>query len=246
MQLEPFRIEHYYGTYEFSARFMLSSSDAQTRSVGELLALEDGAAERLAELPLSYTQSSGAPELREAIRAAVRAPRARRRAGGVQRRGGDLPAVPRPARARRPRHRRDPLLRVRAAARAQHRRRRERVAPPPRGRLAPRRGRPRGARASEHPGAVREHAPQPDRPAHAARGVPRGARARPRREPGAVLRRGLPRARARPLRPPACRVRRARHRRVARLACRRPTACPACASGGSRRATASCCAACSS
>ncbi len=69
MQLEPFRIEQYYGTYEFSARFMLSSSDAQTRSVGELLALEDGAAERLAELPLSYTQSPGAPELREAVRA---------------------------------------------------------------------------------------------------------------------------------------------------------------------------------
>lgn len=67
MHIAPFRIEHYYGEYEFSVRYMLSSSDAQTRSVRELLDLEDGALEHFQDLALGYTESPGAPSLREAV-----------------------------------------------------------------------------------------------------------------------------------------------------------------------------------
>lgn len=67
MNLKPFRIEHYYAKYEFSAQFMLSSSDAQSRTVAELLALEPGTREGFNEHWLGYTESSGAPFLREAI-----------------------------------------------------------------------------------------------------------------------------------------------------------------------------------
>lgn len=67
MNLKPFRIEHYYAKYEFTAQFMLSSSDMQSRSIGELLALEPDARERFEALWLGYTESSGAPYLREAI-----------------------------------------------------------------------------------------------------------------------------------------------------------------------------------
>jgi aspartate/methionine/tyrosine aminotransferase len=67
MNLKPFRIEHYYAKYEFSAKFMLSSSDAQSRSISELLALEPDARERFETHWLGYTESSGAPYLRTAI-----------------------------------------------------------------------------------------------------------------------------------------------------------------------------------
>ena len=69
MSIEPFKLERYYARYEFTARHMLSSSDCEARTVGELLALEPGAAERLNAHWLGYTESPGAPELREAISA---------------------------------------------------------------------------------------------------------------------------------------------------------------------------------
>jgi aspartate/methionine/tyrosine aminotransferase len=67
MELAPFRIEHYYGRYEFTAKYMLSSSDAETITVADLLALEPGAADKLVAQRLGYTESPGAPTLREAI-----------------------------------------------------------------------------------------------------------------------------------------------------------------------------------
>src|SRR3954470_17393512 len=48
---------------------MLSSSDCESRTIGELLELEPGAQERLHELWCGYTESEGAPELRQAIAA---------------------------------------------------------------------------------------------------------------------------------------------------------------------------------
>src|SRR4051794_36631191 len=69
MELKPFRIERFYAHYEFTTRYMLSSSDCESRTVGELLELEPGAHERLHELWCGYTESEGAPELREAIAA---------------------------------------------------------------------------------------------------------------------------------------------------------------------------------
>jgi aspartate/methionine/tyrosine aminotransferase len=67
VQLKPFRIEQYYAKYEFTARYMLSSSDAESRTVQQLLDLEPGAQEAFSRLWLGYTESPGAPYLREAI-----------------------------------------------------------------------------------------------------------------------------------------------------------------------------------
>ncbi|MGL4608651.1 MAG: aminotransferase class I/II-fold pyridoxal phosphate-dependent enzyme [Trueperaceae bacterium] len=67
MKLKPFRIEHYYAPYEFTAKYMLSSSDAQSRSIRELLELEPGAYEQFLEQWCGYTEAAGAHYLREAI-----------------------------------------------------------------------------------------------------------------------------------------------------------------------------------
>ncbi len=67
MNLKPFRIEHYFARHEFSAELLLSSSDAESRPVRDLLALEPDAHERFLELWCGYTESPGSRELREAI-----------------------------------------------------------------------------------------------------------------------------------------------------------------------------------
>ena len=69
MHIKPFRIEHYYARHEFTAKFMLSSSDAQSRTLGELLSLEPGARQAMDEHWLGYTEAPGAPYLRQAISA---------------------------------------------------------------------------------------------------------------------------------------------------------------------------------
>jgi aspartate/methionine/tyrosine aminotransferase len=67
MQLAPFRIEHYYGKYEFSAEIMMSSSDAQSRTAGEILDLEPESRQRFDAQWLGYTEAPGAPYLRNTI-----------------------------------------------------------------------------------------------------------------------------------------------------------------------------------
>jgi aspartate/methionine/tyrosine aminotransferase len=67
MELSPFRIERFYARYEHSTRFMLSSSDCESRTIAELLELEPDAHERLLECWCGYTEPPGAPELRQAI-----------------------------------------------------------------------------------------------------------------------------------------------------------------------------------
>jgi len=69
MRLPPFAIEEYYARFEFSTPYMLSSSDCEAVTIGDLLALEPGAGERLAAQRTGYTESPGSPELREAIAA---------------------------------------------------------------------------------------------------------------------------------------------------------------------------------
>ena len=69
MQIKPFRIEQYFGKYEFTAKYLLSNSDAESRTIQELLDLEPGAHERLLQHWCGYTESPGAPWLREAIAA---------------------------------------------------------------------------------------------------------------------------------------------------------------------------------
>ena len=67
MDVGPFRIERYYARYEFTTRYMLSSSDCESRTIEEVLALEPDAHARLLETWCGYTESEGSPELREAI-----------------------------------------------------------------------------------------------------------------------------------------------------------------------------------
>ena len=67
MRIAPFRIEQYYARHEFTTPYMLSSSDAESVAIADLLALEPDAAERLFEQRLGYTESAGAPELRAAV-----------------------------------------------------------------------------------------------------------------------------------------------------------------------------------
>jgi aspartate/methionine/tyrosine aminotransferase len=67
MHIQPFRIEQYFGKHEFTAKYLLSSSDAESRTIKELLDLEPGAHERLLEHWCGYTESPGAPWLREVI-----------------------------------------------------------------------------------------------------------------------------------------------------------------------------------
>jgi aspartate/methionine/tyrosine aminotransferase len=69
MDIQPFRIERYYARYEFTTRFMLSSSDCESRTIADLLEFEPDARERLLDTWCGYTQPPGAPELRRAIAA---------------------------------------------------------------------------------------------------------------------------------------------------------------------------------
>ena len=69
MKLQPFRLERYFARYEFTAPYLLCSSDCESMTVGELLALEPGAEARFQDLGLGYTESPGDPELRGEIAA---------------------------------------------------------------------------------------------------------------------------------------------------------------------------------
>jgi aspartate/methionine/tyrosine aminotransferase len=65
----PFKLERFFAEYEFSVRHLLSSSDCETMTARELLALEDGALDRFLDLRLGYTETRGDPELRAALAA---------------------------------------------------------------------------------------------------------------------------------------------------------------------------------
>lgn len=67
MQITPFRIEEYMGKYEFAAKYLLSSSDAESQTIAELLALEPGAHDAFLKHWCGYTESPGAPWLREVL-----------------------------------------------------------------------------------------------------------------------------------------------------------------------------------
>jgi len=68
MKIAPFALERYYARYEFSARYMLSSSDCESLSMSELLALASPETLSLWQnLKLGYTETPGHPLLRKAI-----------------------------------------------------------------------------------------------------------------------------------------------------------------------------------
>ncbi|MEO1574690.1 MAG: aminotransferase class I/II-fold pyridoxal phosphate-dependent enzyme [Pseudomonadota bacterium] len=65
--MRDFALETYFSTWEFTARYHLTASDAESVTVAELLELAGQPADALGELHLGYTQTWGAPDLREAI-----------------------------------------------------------------------------------------------------------------------------------------------------------------------------------
>ena len=67
MNLPPFKLERFFAKYEFNTEYLLCSSDCESMSVAELLALEEGAPERFQQTWLGYTESQGSPALRGEI-----------------------------------------------------------------------------------------------------------------------------------------------------------------------------------
>lgn len=68
MNLKPFKLERYFAKYEFSVKYLLSSSDCDGLSQDDLLALADDETKKLWDnLTLGYTESLGHPLLREEI-----------------------------------------------------------------------------------------------------------------------------------------------------------------------------------
>ena len=68
MPLNPFKLERYFARYEFSVKYLMSSSDCESLSLAELL--EMASPESLAlwrDLKLGYTESQGLPRLRAEI-----------------------------------------------------------------------------------------------------------------------------------------------------------------------------------
>ena len=63
----PFKLERYFAQSEFSVRYLLCSADCESRSIQDLLDLEVGAEERFRQLWLGYTETLGAPALRQEI-----------------------------------------------------------------------------------------------------------------------------------------------------------------------------------
>ena len=60
MNLKPFALERYFAEYEFSAQYLLSSSDCDGLRQRDLLALADGEMRRTwDDLTLGYTESRG-------------------------------------------------------------------------------------------------------------------------------------------------------------------------------------------
>jgi len=69
MRIEPFALERFFAAHEFSVPHLLCASDCETFSLGELLAMEPGAAEAFSALRLGYTETAGHPLLRQEIAA---------------------------------------------------------------------------------------------------------------------------------------------------------------------------------
>ena len=68
MKIPPFEIERYFAKYEFTAKYLLSSSDCESFSLPEVLEMANAETKRLwDQLVLGYTETLGHPVLRQAI-----------------------------------------------------------------------------------------------------------------------------------------------------------------------------------
>ncbi len=67
MTIREFKLERYFARWEFNAPYLLSASDCETMSIGELLDLAGMSWSTLANVRLGYTESQGDPTLRATI-----------------------------------------------------------------------------------------------------------------------------------------------------------------------------------
>ena len=67
MKIKEFKLEEYFGKYEFKASYLLCASDCESFSIKELLSLEPESENKLKNLRLGYTESQGNTELRGEI-----------------------------------------------------------------------------------------------------------------------------------------------------------------------------------
>src|SRR5258705_13068648 len=67
MNLPSFKLERYFAKYEFNTEYLLCSSDCESMSIAELLAMEEDAVEKFQQVWLGYTESQGSPALRAEI-----------------------------------------------------------------------------------------------------------------------------------------------------------------------------------
>jgi aspartate/methionine/tyrosine aminotransferase len=70
--LPPFRTELYFAEFEFNAPHLLSSSDCETMTVGELLEVAGESADTILGVSLGYSPSWGEESLRQAVAAKTR------------------------------------------------------------------------------------------------------------------------------------------------------------------------------
>jgi len=68
MKLKPFELERYFSKYEFSASYLLSSSDCEAYKLSDILDMADNQMKELWDnLKLSYTESQGNPMLLDEV-----------------------------------------------------------------------------------------------------------------------------------------------------------------------------------
>ena len=67
MNIKPFHTERFFAIHEFTAPYLLCASDCESLTVDELLQLAGASWEELGRLWLGYTESQGAPALRERV-----------------------------------------------------------------------------------------------------------------------------------------------------------------------------------
>ncbi|VWD65271.1 aminotransferase [Burkholderia lata] len=68
MNQQPFKLERYFAAHEFTAKYLLCSSDPESLSINELLAYEPDSLKGLGETWLGYTEYPGALELRHKLK----------------------------------------------------------------------------------------------------------------------------------------------------------------------------------
>lgn len=67
MKIKNFKLECYFGKYEFTAPYLLTQSDCESMSTKELLSMEPGSEEGYMNQWLGYTETWGDPELRKLV-----------------------------------------------------------------------------------------------------------------------------------------------------------------------------------